>query len=389
MLNEMLERYRSNREVGAAIACAKRILATDPWREDTIRALLAIRYESGDTAGAIAEYEEFAKRLRDDLAIAPMPETVALRQAILRNEALPGSREVPLSVVDHEKGRRSISILPFVARKRELNALHAIWGRAARGAGTFVLLSGEAGVGKTRLTAELARAAQSEGGRVLVGTTAAPESMPYQAIVEALRSGLPLLLAGPPAPARRAALARMLPEVREESAPNIAIPEQSAEIETARIYDAMAHALRGLASPRPLLVVLEDLHWAGPASIDALGAIFKQLVRAPVLLIATCREEETPADHPLRTLMRSLQVFHNVEEMALDRLSVDDVSELVAHVEGLSGSGESLARDLYAHSEGNALFLNQAISRVLEGGGVLDSAGAVDRTRRRSTSGVP
>jgi DNA-binding SARP family transcriptional activator len=366
ILGILLDRYRAVRDFGNAIACAKRVLATDPWREDTLRALLAVRYESGDTAGALAEYEQFAKRLRDELAIAPMPETVAVRQSILRNEAVPGSLDPRPQNVESD-ALRPMSVLPFVGRRRELATLHTAWHRAARGAGALVLLRGEAGVGKTRLTAELARTVQTEGGRVFVGTTAAPESTPYQSIVEALRSGLPLLLTRPPNAARRAALVRVLPELRDPNAPEIPLVEQSGEAEIARIYDALAHGVRALASPRPLLLVLEDLQWAGSATIEALGAIVRELVRAPVLVLVTCREEETPTDHPLRTLLRSFRVFANVEELELERLGEDEVAELVTRVDGLHARGDVLARDLYAHSEGNALFLNEAISGVLEG----------------------
>jgi predicted ATPase/DNA-binding SARP family transcriptional activator len=365
ILGDSLDRHRARREFAEALACAKRILATDPWREDTLRTLVAVRYESGDTAGALAEYEQFAKRLRDDLGVAPMPETVAVRQSILRSEAVPGSLEVR-SLASSESARRTVSLLPFVGRRRDLAALHAAWSRAARGAGALVLVSGEAGVGKTRLTAELARQVQSEGGRVYVGTTAAPESTPYQAIVEALRSGLPLLLARPPEPARRAVLAGLLPEIADPEAPALTRPQEAAERETARVYDALAHAVRGLASPRPLLLVLEDLHWAGPATIDALGALARDIARAPILVVATAREEETPPDHALRALVRGLRVLANVEEVALDRLSEDDVSDLVTRVAGLSERGDDLARELFTHSEGNALFLNEAISGVLE-----------------------
>jgi len=365
LLNECLDRHRANREFNVAISYANRVLATDPWREDTLRTLVAVRYESGDTAGALAEYDRFAKRLRDELAIAPMPDTVALRQSILRNEAVPGSlqRDVPL---DGRGARHAMHVLPFVGRDRELTKLRAAWARAARGAGALVLLSGEAGVGKTRLMSELARIVQSEGGRVLVGTTAAPESTPYQAIIEALRSGLPLLLARPPASARRSTLARLLPELRDPNVPDAELPQQSPERETSRTYDALSHAVCKLASPRPLLLVLEDLHWAGSASIEALGAIAKELARVPILILATCRDEETPVDHPLRALQRSLALFNNVDEIQLERLAERDVEELVGRIEDFRDGGSALARDMYAQSEGNAFFLDEAISVKLE-----------------------
>jgi predicted ATPase/DNA-binding SARP family transcriptional activator len=365
LLDASLARHRARRDFPAAIACAKRTLATDPWREDTLRALVAVRYQSGDTAGALAEFEGFARRLRDELNAAPMAETLAVRASILRNERVPGSLDGPAGSATPERAA-AIAPLPFVGRSAELASLRAAWGRAARGNGSLVLLTGEAGVGKTRLAAELASVAVAEGGRVFVGTTAAAESMPYQALVEALRSALPLVLARPPAPARRATLARLLPELGATDAAGLPLPELSPERETARIYDALAHAVRGLASPRPLLLVLEDLQWAGSPTLEALAAVVRDAVHAPLLVVATAREEELHADHPLRALVRSLRAFRHVEELGLQRLGAEDVAELVGRVDGLRERSATLARDLYAHSEGNALFLNEAINSVIE-----------------------
>jgi DNA-binding SARP family transcriptional activator len=360
ILSESIARHRAARDFPSAIASAKRLLATDPWREDAVRSLLAARYESGDSAGALAEYESFAKRLRDELAIAPMPETVAVRQSILRNDAVPGSLARPILTASPD-GRRPIQALPFIGRERELATLHAAWTRSAHGTGCFVLISGEAGVGKTRLTAEFARTVQAEGGRVFAGTTAVPESTPYQAIVEALVSALPLLTTRPPAAARRAILARLIPALRETDDRDDAPSEPPVERETARLHDAIAHAIRSLASPRPLLLVLEDVQWAGSATIEALGAIVRDCARAPVLIVATCRDEEVPVDHPVRALLRSLPLSANAEEMELDRLGESDVVALLARIGGLRDRPDALARELYAHSEGNPLFLSEAV----------------------------
>jgi len=366
ILGESLERFRAKRDFPAALGAANRILATDPWREDVLRALLAIRYEAGDTAGALSEYERFAKRLRDELDVAPMPETVAVRASIVRGDLVPGgarSHNVP-----HDAAvPRLIAQLPFVGRGRELETLRAAWARAACGAGALLILSGEAGVGKTRLTAELARIVQAEGGRVFIGTTATPEAMPYQAIVDALRSALPLLAARPPPQARRAALARLLPELRDQGAPAVRLPPESSERESARLYDALVHSIRSLAAPRPLLLILEDLQWAGPATIDALGAVVRELARTPVLVVATCRDDETPPGHPLRSLQRALQLYGGVDELLVERLAMRDVAALVASIEELAERGGDVAAELYAQSEGNALFLSEAISAALEG----------------------
>lgn len=373
ILDESLERFRSQRNFALASEYAKRILATDPWREDTLRSLMTVRYEAGDSAGALAEYERFAKHLRDELSIAPMPETVAVRQAILRGESLPGAavRTVPQ---ESRERRNSASILPFVGRARELASLRASWTRAARGTGTFVLIEGEAGIGKTRLTDELSRIVQAEGGRTFVGTTSVPESTPYQAIVEALRSAMPLLLASPPSAGSRATLARLLPELRDPAVPSVALPEQSIERELARLYDALADAVGRLASPRPMLIVLEDLHWSGSATIEALRAIVCELTRSSVLIVATCREEEVPPGHPLRMLVRSLRTLGNVSELQLSRFDEAEITDLVEKVERLRDRPPSFARELFVRSEGNALFVNELVSASLEGDGADDAA---------------
>lgn len=364
LLDELIARCRSERNFSAAISAAKRVLSSDPWREDALRSLVGIRYESGDTAGALAEYDRFAKRLRDELAIAPMPETVAVRQSILRQETLPGA--VVLAPLYSGESQRALSVLPFVGRTKELSFLYNAWGRAAHGTPGLVLIAGEAGVGKTRLTAELARTVQAEGGRVFVGTTASPESMPYQAIVEALRSGLPLLLARQISPERRTVLSALLPELRDPEVADVLFSETSPERATARVYEALSYAARALASPRPLLLILEDLHWAGTATIEALGGIFRDAARSPILIVATCRQEETRIGHPLRTLLRSLRVHGGVEEIELERLDEAQVGELVGRIEELRGRGNELVRVLYAQCEGNALFLEGAIDMILE-----------------------
>lgn len=366
LLDELIDRSRAERNFPAAVAHARRVLSADPWREDVLRSLVAVRYESGDTAGALAEYDRFAKRLRDELAIAPMPETIALRQSILRQEAVPGALAPRVPAAGGDPARPASSILPFVGREKELAQLYNAWGRAARGGAGLVLLAGEAGIGKTRLTAELARTVQAEGGRVFVGTTASPESTPYQAIVEALRSGLPLLLARKISPERRTVLSPLLPELHDPDAPGAIFSESSPERDTARIYEALSFAVRGLASPRPLLLVLEDLHWAGSATIEALGAIFRDAARLPILIVVTFRAEEVSVSHPLRTLERSLRPHYKIEELELERFAEADVRELLERMEGLHEKGDDVARALYVQSEGNALFLEGAIDVLLE-----------------------
>ncbi|MEO7202457.1 MAG: AAA family ATPase, partial [Candidatus Tumulicola sp.] len=377
VLERLLDRRRTERNYGSAIAYAKRILATDAWREDVLRTLVSLRYESGDTAGALAEYDRFANQLRDELAISPMPETVAVRRSILRSEAVPGVPS-PASVAASDSApARVATVLPFVGRTREMASLTAAWGRAARGSGGMVVLGGEAGAGKSRLAAELARIAQGEGGRAFAGSTSAPESSPYQSIVGALRSGLPLLQARPLSAERCAVLLPLLPDLIDDAPAKVSFYETSPERATTRVQEALSYAVATLATPRPLLLILEDVHWAGPATVEALGSIFRDIARRPVLIVATYRLEETPPQHPLRMLRRSLESQPNLTEIELDPLDENNVRELVERVEGLRERDADLPRQLFAQSEGNALFLDEAIRSIAESRDPLDVSTSV------------
>ena len=179
----LIERSRTARDYGSALTYGTRLLTADPWREDVVRQVMAIRYASGDAAGAVAECDRFAKQLRAELGVSLMPETVTLRETIANDRPLFGEVEPP--AVTRKTYAR---MLPFIGRERERELLQKRWDRAARGFGNCAFISGEAGVGKTRLVSELARVVENEGGRVVFGGTSTPESAPYQCIGEALRS---------------------------------------------------------------------------------------------------------------------------------------------------------------------------------------------------------
>ena len=371
-LMRLVRAHRARREHAAAISYARQIFAVDPWREDVLRQLLAARYESGDASGALLEFDRFEKRLRDEINVRAMPETLAVRAAIARGDPLPGS----LESVDEASGKvavRPAPLLPLVGRAKELDDLRARWGRCARGNGALIFVSGEAGVGKTRLIGELAALVESEGGRVFVGTTTYPERAPYQCVAEALRSALPLLLSGRMDPAALAALATVLPELRAEVERLPDLPALAPDREAVRLLGALAGSVQTLASARPLLLILEDLHWAGRATIDAIAAIVRRSARNRVLVVGSFREEEATRAHPLRTLERDLGTERLAGTVVLDRLKRDDVAMLLSSM--TTGDAVEGARvdELYAHTEGLPLFLNEALAEHRERRGAADA----------------
>ena len=136
-----------------------------------------------------------------------------------------------------------------------------------------MLVGGEAGIGKSRLADELARHVEQTGGRVLRGSASFPETTPYQCFVEALRSALPLVAATGLAPVWLAALAGLVPEIHERLPDVPAQPRLDPERERQRLIEAIVRTMLAFSKPRPLLLILEDLHWADEAAVSALLAL--------------------------------------------------------------------------------------------------------------------
>lgn len=363
-LAQLVREKRSARSFAEAIAYAERILVHDSLREDAARELMAVRYEAGDRAGALRAFEQFAEHLREELDVDPMPETVTLHEAIVRNAAIAGVSQSQ-SAAQGDDGRVSVT-LPFVGRETELEQLRSWWSRAARGRGQALLIGGEAGIGKTRLASELALLAQAQGARVLAGTTAFAEAAPYQAIAEAIRSAMPLVAALDVEPITLAALSRIVPELQTRRPDLPALAPLEIDAERIRLFDAIAGSLGALATPRPVLLMLEDLHWAGTATAAAFEFLARRCPQHPLLIVATYREEETSRVHPLRDVRRRLQQEKLLVHMSLARLRREAVEQLVAHVPALSGQGQNLGQRLYDESEGNPFFAGEVIRDMLE-----------------------
>jgi DNA-binding SARP family transcriptional activator len=363
-LSALVREQRSRRDFGAAISYLQRMLAADPWREDVVRQLMSVRYEMGDRAGALRLYSDFVVRLEDEMGTDPMPETVAVRDLILRNDRTSGE-DAPHSEESTALSTRRLDELPFVGRAREIDQLRAIWMRAARGFGTTVFLVGEVGIGKTRLADELRLVAESEGARVLGGATSFPEAFPYQCVAEALRSAQAMIKAlDIPAPDRRA-LARIVPILEaddEQSAQAVIDPERAQK----RFLSALESLIVRLARSRPLLVILEDIHWAGEASLAALGAISRRIAASPVLIVATYRTEEVTSPHPLLDRRKTLTEEQRATAIALGPLSPEDVQQLAERAPGIEVLTDEVLSRLYEESEGNPLLVFHLIRSLGE-----------------------
>lgn len=362
-LDGLIEHHRSVRDYPRAIEFAGRLLAYDPLREDSVRQLMILRYESGDRAGALKEYEKFLRLLKRELSVDPMPETVAIYESILQAREVPG--QFPTTKETPGAPRTSPLIFPFVGRVSEMAELLAYWQRAARGQGRLALVSGEAGVGKTRLLAEFAHQAERQGGRILTGNTHPQEAAPYQAVVAALRPALPMLAALEISTPSLAAVADLIPELRARRSLPV-LPRLDAERDRARLFEGVAACLEGLSKPRPLVLVLEDLHWAGRETFALLEFLAHRASQYPLLILGSYREEEVGQAHPLRELRQRLQPENLLTHLPLRRLPAEEVERLLEQV--LGGGLKPLAERLYTVSGGNPFFLLELLRDMLDAG---------------------
>jgi DNA-binding SARP family transcriptional activator/predicted ATPase len=368
-LARTVARDRSLRHFDLATAAAHRLLEGDPWREDVLRQLMAIRYEAGDRAGALAAFERFAVRLRDEMRAEPMPETLAVREAVLRGARLATSEPADArSAADVSPAPG----LPFVGRSAPMETALARWHAAADGRANVLFISGEAGVGKSRFSAELARAIEREGGFTLRGETApGGEHRPYEAFVEALRS-VSLTRARRVTNRELDVWPDVLEELLAEHASATFVDDRAARV---RLFDSVRRGLTDLARTRPVAVILEDLHWAGSATVDLLEFIGTRLAHAPVLIVATFRSDEAGRAHPLHALHRHLESRATATTLALDRLSIDDATAAV-RAAAPSIDDAALAR-MVAWAGGSPLLLTEAL-RDLSAGRIEESAGITE-----------
>jgi len=256
---------------------------------------------------------------------------------------------------------------PFVGRARTLGRLEQALDAALAGRGRIALLAGEPGIGKTRTADELARVARARGARVVIGRCFEGEGAPaFWPWLQLLRE---LVADAEPGRLRAALgsdageLAQLLPELRERL-PALAPPASVAgEQARFRLFDALTGFLRRRAQQGPLVLVLDDLHWADEASLRALEFLAPELRGAALLVIATFRDVEVRRDHPLSRLLGALAREPACERIALRGLEPPEVAALVEAVAGHAPAPDVI-RTVHEMTEGNPFFVFE-LARLL------------------------
>jgi DNA-binding CsgD family transcriptional regulator/tetratricopeptide (TPR) repeat protein len=271
---------------------------------------------------------------------------------------------------------------PLVGRAEELARLMAHVERAVEGRPSGVLVAGDAGVGKTRLLDELSRQAAERGVRVLTGhcVDLGDVGLPYLPFVDLLRP----VVADPglaPGPAGHPVLGGLLSGRPGATAPGPPADDADrgsplvratlrppADDGRLQLFEAVASLLIELATGSPLLLVLEDLHWADRSSRDLLRYLLARLVDEPIAVVASYRADDLHRRHPLRPLLAELVRLPGVERLQLDPLPDADVDALVRGLAAAAGGvAAGTVEDVVARAEGNAFYAEELLAAGLAG----------------------
>jgi class 3 adenylate cyclase len=255
----------------------------------------------------------------------------------------------------------------LVGRQEELSQLEDALLSTNRGDARFVLVAGEAGIGKTRLATELARRARKLGCGVLWGSCSEVElSLPYLPFVEAIGNqlgehDLAELRAdlGP----MTAELGQLFPQLGDGAPPPPGGDPAQAKL---RIFEAVVTLLEQWSRGRGLLLVLDDVHWADSSTRHLLDYVARRLVRSRVMLLATYRSDELDRLHPLTRTVQVWQRAGLTETVTVEAMMPEHVAELIAAILDTEDVSTELAELVHARSEGNPFVLEELLREALD-----------------------
>lgn len=372
-LQTLAAAYTQQADHNQAITTLQQLLALEPWREEAHSQLMRLYAQNGQRAAALAQYESCRRILRSELDVDPASETVALLAAIQCGEltqaamqqgelapllqASPAQRSGP-SIV-HKQIATTVEYA-LVGRDREWQVLHTLWQTQRHP--HFIVIDGEAGIGKTRLAEELLLQAEREGAPIArTRSHALQGQLAYSPVTDWLRT--------PPLQAALAQLAdvwltelvRLLPELLI-ARPTLPQPQPLQESwQRKRFFDALVHAFTTINAGvgGRLVLVLDDLQWSDADTLAWLQYLVESVDQA-LLVVGTARTDEIDADHPFHHVRQQLQRYDKLTEFHLTPLNPAATIALAGQVTAQKLASERAAL-LFQETAGNPLFVIESM----------------------------
>ena len=385
-LARLLAQQRDAGALDEAVRTALRLVALDPLQEPVHRTLMRLYIQLNRRGAALRQYQLCVGALQRELHAEPDDDTRALYQQILQR------RPAHSSVASHAAGPATTSAgtegllhadalaaeTPLVGREVELAQLRDALQAALAGRGQLAAVTGEAGIGKSRLVAELVAGASRKGARILLGRCHETEQvLPFGPWINVLRAGR--LAADSETldrlgPVWRAELARLLPEIAPGTSP--AAPTS----DPAQLFEAVAQLLERLALAQPTVLVFEDLHWADEMSLRLLAFAGRRLQRWRLLTVATVRDEDLLEATLLRHTLDELGRGRHLSRLSLGALSREHTVALARALVQLPAVSP-LEERIWRASLGNPFMVVETL-RALRGGSLPEDKSALPLPER-------
>lgn len=356
-LARLAARLNERGETDRAIQAVLRLLAIDPLEEVGHRTLMRLYAAQGRRGAALRQYQVCVGVLQRELDTAPESETRALYNTLLRDRQAgrPAPQETP-----------PIHASPLFGRDDELAACLGGLDDACAGSGSLAAILGEAGIGKTRLVEELAQRAVGQGMRMLKGRCFESQQMfpfaPWMDLFRAARVPEDRALLQAIEPPWRTELARLLPELGAGQ------PEGREDAEAmarrGQLIEAVIRLIAQLAEREPLLLVLEDVHWADELSLRLLAALGRRIRALPVMIVATARQEELPSSPVLKRALLEIGQEGLLRTLTLKPLSEEDTVSLVRMLMRAGEAEQAViraAQRIWQTSEGNPFVIIESM----------------------------
>lgn len=374
VLERLVEVCKQRSEYEHALLHARRLAVEDPWREEAHREVMRLCHLLGRDAEALKQFEVCRQALEEELGAEPSGETAALAQEISRQGSQEEAPYLPQpapglfqSTAPAAGGRP----MGLVGREEERAALVSHLEAASGGLGGVVLIEGEAGVGKTRLLQEAARDAEWRDVQVLWGhCREAGGVAPFAPWVEALEGAI--------SPLRAEQWSRLVDhiwlQVLRPLLPGLAAalpgltapPRVEPEREQERLVNALVQLLAAWSQAAPLMLVLEDLHWADEDSLAMLAAMGQRLRGQRVLIAGSYRGDEARSRPAVWQQLQALPQVGLRQRLALTPLDARATDELVQRSLGMRLPAPLFASRLHRETGGNPLFVLEVLRALYD-----------------------
>src|SRR5215471_13867978 len=367
----LLAWQRERNDTAGALQTALRLLALDPLQEVVHRAVMRLQAAHGRRDAALRQYQTCVDLLRRELGVEPEAETKRLYAEILQKRAQgsDAGEEPAANTRVHSGAMRALEppepATPIVGRAAELSALDRALAERVPGRERVVMLLGEAGIGKSRVIEEFHARARARGARVLIGRSyESAQIVPFAPWVDALRRGRIAddEIARGLEPMWRREVARLLPELAQPGQDPAEAPNDAG-----RIFESVARLLDALAARQPVVILLEDVHYADDMSVRLLASLARGPRRAPLVLVASVRDDELNDAVVLRTVLGELARERRLERLVLVPLSRPETFELTRHLVRVGTDAPAvaaLAERLWVSSGGHPFMIVETMATL-------------------------